>query len=61
MAEEVDREIGEVNGTAPDGEHHRLARVSMPHITNNLVLPAEQPSKMPGNISGRCLVGIFCC
>ena len=44
LAEEVDREIGEVNGSAPDGEHHRLAQVSVSHITNNLLLPAEQPS-----------------
>jgi hypothetical protein len=45
-AEEVDREVSEVNGSAPDGEHRRLATVSDPRISNNLVLPSwEQPGR----------------
>jgi hypothetical protein len=43
-AEEVDREVSEVNGSAPDGEHRRLAKVSDPRISNNLVLPCWEQS-----------------
>jgi hypothetical protein len=39
-AEEVDREVSEVNGSAPDGEHRRLAKVSDLRISGSTSINA---------------------